>query len=234
MAGTREPDEADPRIPGDRSVAHRVADEQDVVGSDADRGRPCTELRHLGMVRPPAVDRSCLLGQPEAPAKLLDELSARAAADEGRDVGVPEALDGRSRVRKRSDASHEAFLGGFETDGDLVEARAAVRDDVELGPEVVARGCEVALRGFVARHAELAPEQLGRELRERPHGVCHRAVEVERHGTHPHVVGTRSASPPRRPQPHAHDPRAEDGHDGDRGQQRAGMDCCAQGAERQD
>jgi len=186
------------------------------------------------MVRPPAVDRSCELGQPEAPAELLDELSARAAADEGRNVGVPEALDGRSGVRERSDAAHEAILGGFETDRDLVEARAAICDDVELGPEVVARGREVAARGYVARHAELTREQLGRELREGPHGVCHRAVEVERHGTHPHVVGTRSASPPGRPQPHAHDPRAEDCHDGESGQQRAGMHCCAQGAERQD
>jgi hypothetical protein len=77
------------------------------------------------MVRPPAVDRSCELGQPVAPAKLLDELSARAAADEGGDVGAPEALDGRSRVRERSDVSHDAFLGGFETDGDLVEAEPA-------------------------------------------------------------------------------------------------------------
>src|SRR2546430_57917 len=108
------------------------------------------------MVRPPAVDRSCELGQPEAAAKLLDELSARAAADEGRDAGMPEALDGRSRVRERSEAPHETFLGSFETDGDLVEARAAVRDDVELGPEVVARGREVAAGGFVARHAQFA------------------------------------------------------------------------------
>jgi len=69
------------------------------------------------MVRPPAVDRSWALGQPAAPTKLLDELSARAAAHEGGDVGAPEALDGRSRVRERSAASDEAFLGGFETDG---------------------------------------------------------------------------------------------------------------------
>ena len=155
MAGTREPDEADPRGPGDRSVAQRVADEQDVVGSDGDRGRPGPELRHLGMVRPPAVDRRDALGQSVALAKLLDELSARAATDEDGDVGAPEALDGRSRVRERSTASHEAFLVGFETDGDLVEPRVAARDDVELGPEVVARGREVAAQGFGARHVEL-------------------------------------------------------------------------------
>ena len=72
------------------------------------------------MVRPPAVDCGCVLGQPEAPAKRLNELIARAAADEGRDVGAPEPLEGRSRVRERSEASHEALLGGFESDGDLV------------------------------------------------------------------------------------------------------------------
>src|SRR5207244_10643913 len=127
---------------------------------------------------------------------------------------APEALDSRSRVRERSTASHATFLGGFETDCDLIEARVAVRDDVELGPEVVARGREVAARGFVARYTELEREQLGRELRERPHGVCHRAVEVERHGTHPHVVGTRSASPPGRPHPPAHEAPDKDTHDG--------------------
>src|SRR6266567_2044567 len=98
------------------------------------------------MVRPPAVDRSCTLGQPAAPAKLVDEFSARAAADEGGDVGALETLDGRSRVRERSAGSHASFLGRFETGGDLVEAGVAVRDDVEPGPEVVARGREVTAR----------------------------------------------------------------------------------------
>ncbi len=130
MAGPREPDEADARGTGDGSVAQGVADEQDVVGSDADRGRPGPELPHLGTVRPPAVDRSCALGQPVATAKLLDELGASAAADEGGDVGAPKAIDGRTCVRERSAAFHEAFLGGFEIGGDVVEARVAVGDGI--------------------------------------------------------------------------------------------------------
>lgn len=158
MTGPDEPDEAKPRLLGDRRITQRITDKEHVARRDTDQGRPLRELVYFEVAWPPPVDRGREFGQAVVPTESVDELSPGAAAQEDGHASTLELGEGRAGVNERSTVLNDSFLFGFEPGGDLVGTGMTCSDGFELGSEVVTSGREVAASRLVSRQVELGGE----------------------------------------------------------------------------
>lgn len=158
MTWPDEPDEAKPRLLGDRGVAQRIAKEEHVAWRETDQGHPVRELVYFEVVWPPPVDRGREFGQAVVPAESVDKLSPGAAAQQDGHASTPEPGEGRVGVGEWSTALDEGFLFGFEPGGDLLGTGMTRGDGFELGSEVVTSGGEVAASRPIPCQAELGGE----------------------------------------------------------------------------
>ena len=156
--------------------------------------------------------------------RVLLQMRAGTSERSRRSMAAPASANGRMPPMRPSLADSKSAAMSSRLGWLAAMASSWVRKSSPAG--------EVAARGLVARHAAPAQEQLGREPSVPMESPPCRRSRTPRHAPpcnrHPVRQPTRTPTAARSRSPH------RGPHDGERGQQRAGMHCCAQGAEGQD